>query len=247
MNPRIIAGILLPCCAIAWFFQPRPRPIETYGDAKHALENDIIQDHRETLYCGATFDRHKNIIPPPGFVAGSHKNRSRRMEWEHVVPAENFGRAFVEWREGDPLCVSHGKPYKGRRCAEKASAEYRRMERDMYNLYPAIGSVNAARGNRQYAELPDVTPKLETCGAKIEGSRFEPPDRAKGRVARASLYMAAQYPACKLSARQKKLFEAWDRLFPVDKWECARTKRIEKIQGNENIFVKKPCRAARLW
>ncbi|MDM8522801.1 endonuclease [Desulfococcaceae bacterium HSG8] len=29
----------------------------------------------------------------------------------------------------------------------------------------------------------------------------------------------------------KKLFDAWDRSDPVDKWECERCKRIEKIQG----------------
>lgn len=28
------------------------------------------------------------------------------MEWEHIVPAENFGRAFREWRVGDPACVN---------------------------------------------------------------------------------------------------------------------------------------------
>ena len=79
----------------------------------------------------------------------SHVKRVNRAETEHIVPAENFGRTFSEWREGHPLCVhSDGNPYKGRKCAELANAEFGQMEADMHNLYPAIGSVNAARAIR---------------------------------------------------------------------------------------------------
>ena len=34
----------------------------------------------------------------------------------------------------------------------------------------------------------------------------------------------------------------WNSEFPVDEWECIRAKRIEAIQGNENLFVKEPCK-----
>jgi len=82
-----------------------------------------------------------------------HEKRAAKVEWEHAVPAENFGRVFVEWREGDALCASkNGKPFKGRRCAEKVSMKYRYMRADMYNLFPAIGAMNAVRNNRQYTE-----------------------------------------------------------------------------------------------
>jgi len=40
---------------------------------------------------------------------------------------------------------------------------------------------------------------------------------------------------------------AWDRQYPVDAWECTRAKRIEKLQDNENKFVKQPCVASGLW
>ena len=33
-------------------------------------------------------------------------------------------------------------------------------------------------------------------------------------------------------------------MYPVDAWECLRAKRIERIQGNENPFVKEACRKA---
>ena len=73
------------------------------------------------------------------------------------MPAENFGRAFKEWREGDGRCTNEkGHFYKGRRCAEKMSAEYRLMQADMYNLFPAVGAVNAIRSNYNYELLPGV-------------------------------------------------------------------------------------------
>lgn len=129
---------------------------------------------------------------------------------------ENFGRAFPEWRDGSPECIDNrGKAFKGRKCAEKANMTFRYMQSDMHKLFPAIGSVNTVRGNRQYSELAgDVS--FGSCPAKVDGNRFEPPDQAKGQVARAALYMDREYPQYRLSAQQKRLFEAWDRKFPPD-------------------------------
>ncbi|PKG37726.1 endonuclease I, partial [Psychromonas sp. Urea-02u-13] len=87
--------------------------ITSFSKAKKNLETKVYQNHRETLYCGAIFDSKKNITPPNGFTSVKHVKRSKRVEWEHVVPAENFGRTFIEWREGDKQCVtSKGKSYK---------------------------------------------------------------------------------------------------------------------------------------
>lgn len=120
--------------------------IESFNQAKKLLEQKVYFDHRETFYCRATFDSKKNVTLPKGFTTEKHEKRAHRVEWEHVVPAENFGRAFAEWRDGDEECVrSNGKPFKGRACAEKANQEFRYMQADLYNLYPAIGAVNAVR------------------------------------------------------------------------------------------------------
>ena len=34
------------------------------------------------------------------------------------------------------------------------------------------------------------------------------------------------------------MFVSWDKQEPVDAWERERNKRIEKLQGNRNLFVK---------
>lgn len=79
--------------------------IDSFNKAKKLLEREVYFDHRVTIYCNALFDEEKNITIPKGFVAPKHEKRSKRIEWEHIVPAENFGRTFLEWREGDPQCV----------------------------------------------------------------------------------------------------------------------------------------------
>ena len=106
---------------------------DSFSKSKAALEEQVYFDHRETLYCGAQFDAHKNVTLPAGFKTDKYPKRAMKVEWEHVVAAENFGRSFKEWREGHPSCVnSKGKPFKGRRCAELANKEYRLMQADMY-------------------------------------------------------------------------------------------------------------------
>ena len=222
--------------------------IDSFSKAKKILERQVYFDHRVTLYCGASFDEKKNIDLPDVFFPEKHQKRASKVEWEHAVPAENFGRAFEEWREGHPQCVNRkGKAFKGRACAEKVNADYRHMQADMYNLFPAIGAVNAVRGNMQYSELPSAQSFFGTCEAKVDGNRFEPPARAKGQVARTALYMAESYDKYRLSHQQEQLFNAWNKMYPVDQWECTRAKRIEKLQGNENRFVKEPCQQAGLW
>lgn len=91
---------------------------DSFSKAKRMLEREVYQDNRVTIYCGAKFDSKKHITPPTGFTTTKHVKRAKKVEWKHVVPAENFGRAFSEWREGHAQCVNNkGKSFKGRKCA----------------------------------------------------------------------------------------------------------------------------------
>ena len=223
---------------------------DSFNKAKKTLERQVYYDHRITLYCGAAFDeKKKNVTLPEGFTASKHAKRAGKVEWEHVVPAENFGQTFAEWREGDPRCVDNrGKAFKGRKCAEKVNREYRFMQADLYNLYPAVGAVNALRQNYNFQMLPGEKPDFGSCEMKIADRKAEPPVRARGAIARTYKYMADAYgPRYRMSRQQTQLMDAWDKMYPVDAWECTRAKRIEALQGNGNAFVKAPCQAAGLW
>lgn len=212
------------------------------------LEKEVYKHHRETIYCGASFDSQKNIIPPKGFKTTKYVKRAKKVEWEHVVPAENFGRAFSEWRDGHEECVNNkGKAFKGRRCAEKVNMEYRYMQADMFNLYPAIGAVNALRQNYNFTMLPGVESDFGTCAMKIDNKKAEPPEEARGRISRTYMYMDQSYPRYSMSKQQTQLMEVWDKQHPVNKWECDRAKTITELQGNENSIVKSRCTTLGLY
>ena len=215
----------------------------SFDQAKRDMKSFVYYDHPETFYCHVHFDDHNKVELPEDFETPKYKNRAGRMEWEHIVPAENFGRAFKEWREGHPDCVnSKWEPYKGRRCAYKTNIQFRIMQADMYNLYPSVGAVNAVRSNYNFAELPeDVDFIIDACNFKVLGHKVEPADMSKGEIARTYLYFDSEYPTYNMSKKSRRLMEGWNVLYPVTPWECTRAKRIEEIQGNPNPFVKEPC------
>ena len=221
---------------------------ESFSTAKKTLLTHVYFDHHETLYCGASFSDDKRVLPLTGFRSEKYKKRAKRIEWEHVVPAENFGRTFVEWRKGDKACVnSKGKAFKGRKCADKTNNEYRLMQADMFNLYPAIGSVNALRSNYSFTLLPQASSDFGRCKMKIDNKKAEPPIIARGRIARSYLYMEETYSHYKMSKKQRALMTAWSTQFPVNQWECVRAKRITQLGGGENYQVQNECVKKKMW
>jgi deoxyribonuclease I len=216
--------------------------IDSFSKAKRLLEKQVYNNHRITLYCGATFDASKKVTAPEGFSTTKYVKRAKKIEWEHVVPAENFGRTFSEWRDGHKQCVnSKGKSFKGRRCAEKVNTEYRFMQADMFNLYPAIGAVNALRSNHNFTMLPAAQSDFGRCAMKIDDSKAEPPEIARGQIARTYLYMENTYKRYSMSKAQRQLMNAWDKMYPVDAWECTRAEKISKLQKNQNDVVESRC------
>ncbi len=205
---------------------------------------EIHKEHPYTIYCNCKYSGKLIDLKSCGYSPKNQPKRAVRLEWEHVVPAENFGKSFKEWREGSPQCRSNGKPFKGRKCAE-TNADFSQMEADLYNLWPEIGELNGLRNNFSMAELGAEKSNrgdFGDCKAKIEDRKFEPMPFSKGRVARVYMYMDQTYPGHGIiSEKNKKLFEAWDKLHPVDEWECKRAKKIAEIQKNENGILKSRC------
>lgn len=220
---------------------------ESFELAKRRLYREVYYDAPRTWYCGFPFDpEERDITLPRNWHTPLYRERARRVEAEHVVPAENFGKFFPAWRIGDPQCLDGNGMYKGRRCAEKADKTFRLMHADLHNLFPVSGAVNAMRSNYRYVEIPGkkIAPAFRGCDMYIiRGKRIaEPPDAVKGQAARATLYMAGAYAGhFRLSLAQERLMRAWDRKYSVTREECVRSARKEKIQGNANPYVKEPC------
>lgn len=218
--------------------------IRNFREASKVLPH-IFQDHNTTLYCGCSYTNKTVDLKSCGYLPQKDFKRAQRIEWEHIVPAHAFGQAFVEWREGSKKCFDRKKKrfYKGRKCA-RTNALFAKMEGDLNNLYPEVGELNGLRSNYSMAMIP-YSPKVITfgkCTAKIEDRKFDPMDPAKGIVARTYMYMDQTYPGRGIiSNKNAKLFEAWNKMYPVTAWECMRAKRIEMFQKTENLVLKSLC------
>nr|WP_210472307.1 endonuclease [Vibrio crassostreae] len=218
--------------------------IASFSKAKRILQKEIYNKNNDmrTIYCEALFDDKKNITLPDGYKTDKYRSRLKKYETEHVLPAENFGRTFSEWREGHPKCInSKGKLFKGRRCAEKVNLDYRLMQSDLYNLYPSIGATNAARQNYNFTMLPQAKSSFGSCDMRIEDRKVQPPEHSRGKIARVYMYFEQAYSRYSMSDSQRKLMSAWDKQYPVTDFECRRTALIEEKQGNTNVVVKSRC------
>lgn len=146
-------------------------------------------------------------------------NRTRTIEFEHIMPAYNFGQHLPCWQKG------------GRRAC-KNDKTFNLMEADPRNLVPAIGEINGDRSNFRYAEAPKniVYNQYGNCMVytDFKEKRFYPANYSKGLIARTYLYMSETYNI-RLSNQERKLMEAWDKMYPKDEYEKARDNAIAKI------------------
>lgn len=222
----------------------------SFNKSKKQLKK-VYRGHQVTFYadCKYNYKNKKNMIDRKscGYKPrnertkkGNVNQRARRIEWEHVIPAENFGRQFSCWRDGNSKCVKKsGKKYKGRKCCSKVNKKFKSMEADMHNLVPAIGELNADRSNFRFGMIAGEQRRYGNSidfEIDFKKRRAEPKDDIKGNIARTYFYFEDRY-GMKISKKDKKLLKAWDKLDPVDKWELERNKRITKVQGNGNKFI----------
>ncbi|MFT4058374.1 MAG: endonuclease, partial [Legionella sp.] len=193
-------------------------------------------DHPQTVYCQCTYKEKTVYLASCGMQEADSKKRAHRIEWEHIMAAEHFGKQFACWRE--PLCQSpNGKAYKGRRCCQKMDERFRHIEAELYNLWPEVGLINQARSNYRFGVLPNHDSYMG-CTIKIDkfSRRVEPADEAKGVVARAYLFMA-EYYHLSLSSSQRQLFEAWNQQFPPNAWEHTWGNQVAAIEGYPNPYI----------
>lgn len=232
--------------------------IESFKRAKKELRK-IYKGSHPALYCGCKFTGRHVDRNKCGYKPQHNDAKAKRIHWEHVVPASAFGRNFAAWTKGHPSCRNGKRTFKGRKCARRASAEFRRMEADMHNLYPAEGELETARKNLQMGIIAGEKRMYGACDVEYTRYTIEPRPAVRGDIARAYLYMAKTYPKyMTLSLKQRTMFENWAKEDPVDQWEKTRNSRIAYVQGNSNSEIgnakvtannKKPpvARAPRVW
>ncbi len=139
---------------------------------------------------------------------------------------------------------------------QSMGAETGNANSDMHHLYATNNTVNSARSNWPYAEVPEANvttwyrlgssrstkpPADAEEYSKFGTTTFEPRDAHKGHVARAIFYFYTIYKAQSTASffeGMKQTLLKWHSLFPVDSSEHARTLKIAAYQsGKANPFI----------
>ncbi len=107
-------------------------PPSSFSAAKREAVK-IYADHPTSFYCGCDIKwQGKKGIPDLascGYQVRKQEKRASRIEWEHVVPAWQFGHQRQCWQNG------------GRKNCTRNDNVFKSMEADLHNLTPAIGEV----------------------------------------------------------------------------------------------------------
>lgn len=203
----------------------------SFSKSKYILGTQVYTDYRTAFYSGCRFRQYqKKLVPVKSsctYTPRKNANRGKRIEWEHVVPAWQFGHQLQCWQNG------------GRAHCRDTNRAFRQMEADLHNLVPAIGEINGDRSNYRFQMIPgearlygkDINMEID-----FKQRRAEPPEAVFGDIARIYFYMQEKY-GFKLSAAQDRLFRSWNNADPVDSWEEKRNRLLTQIQGNHNPFV----------
>jgi len=133
------------------------------------------------------------------------------------------------------LLLRHFGCITARQCASKPG--FNEVADDLHNLYPIQRSVEIDRRGSQFGDLPPDSRESD-CGYQMSFQTFEPPDHAKGNVARAMLYMHRQHSLPLVGTME--MYQRWHRLDPPDDNEIARNRAIGRIQGNTNPYIDNP-------
>ncbi|ATC96268.1 deoxyribonuclease I [Pseudoalteromonas tunicata] len=182
--------------------------VANFEAAKKLLKQQVGHDTK-TLYCGCAIKKVGKELKPDakscGYVprkpitkSGLPNVRATRIEWEHIVPAWEFGHQLQCWQQG------------GRANCRKKSEKFRLMEADINNLAPAIGEINGDRSNFRFGMLSQPADQYGQCQVKIDFKQrvVEPPLASRKQIAEAYFYMQKTYQL-KISDKQQKLFNVW--------------------------------------
>jgi deoxyribonuclease-1 len=69
---------------------PQNNQITSFSKSKKLLLN-LYKDNSVTLYCGCSFKGKRPNLTSCSYIPKKNKKRADRIEWEHVVPAHEFG------------------------------------------------------------------------------------------------------------------------------------------------------------
>lgn len=182
-----------------------------YRQALKILWTKVYPQKGNTLYCHQKFST-KN-----------RQERKKHVNAEHVFP--------MAWVAKDLKCGT-------RKQCQRKSKQFRHIESDLHNIYPALIKVNKARSSYRFGDVAGEKRRFGSCDFEVDKKYriAEPRPAVRGEVARAMLYIEYQY-GLKLHKKTKALMLKWDKEDPPSKEEKRRAKIIRQEQGKENPFI----------
>ena len=206
-----------------------------FSQSKKILLKQIYPDHQKTFYCENSYKldivdgKEKTvIINDINRYSPRKPNRpeSKFVNWEHVMPASKLGSTLVCWKNG------------GRKACRNDTL-FKKMESDMHNLVPSIAELNSDRGNFEFGDKLPTPEQYGQCRFEVDfkAKRAYPREDIRGDIARIYFYMSDKYNI-NLSKQERRMMEVWDKQDPIDEWERIKNKRVEKLQGNANPYIK---------
>ncbi|WP_404948379.1 endonuclease [Shewanella sp. SR44-3] len=227
--------LLCLCCTLITFQSHSAEHASSFRQAKKLAQHIYLTDlPLASFYCGCDIKvdgkKWQPLFKNCGFKVRKQLKRAQRIEWEHVVPAWEFGHQMQCWQQG------------GRKFCSKNNKEFNKMEADLHNLVPAIGEVNGDRSNYRFSEWNGRANQYGRCDMLVnfKDRKVQPPSNTRGAIARSYFYMQQRY-GMRISSSQAKLFTAWDKQYAVNSIECKRDRLIAQSQGNHNEFVRQSC------
>ena len=119
------------------------------------------------------------------------------------------------------------------------------MRSDLHHLMATFMHPNSVRGALPFGMVRGTPDYENKAGAKRGDGVFEPPDAAKGRVARKLLYFYTRYKDTRAFGRTSAAFWnrqipillEWNRAFPPSAAEARFNDLVEEYQGNRNPYI----------
>lgn len=202
-----------------------PDAPRTFSEAKK-VGWGIYADRPVDFYCGCAFKGNKINMASCGYIPRKQPKRAARVEWEHIVPAWVIGHQRQCWQKG------------GRKRCTASDPIFSKAEADLHNLVPVVGEVNGDRSNYGFGMLSEKPTQYGACPFVVNFKQRTamPPEYSRGPIARTYLYMSERYQL-RLSKQDRRLYDIWNRQYPVSEWEQWRNRSNACAQGNANRYV----------
>ena len=220
------------------------------GDALKSALNQIIRSHKAYRYSPCVWEILKEADEDP-----DNPNNVLTIYTGESIPKASQVSGHTRpntWNREHVWAKSHGFKSKGQHA-----------HTDAHHIVASNPDANSERGNLDFKAGGEPARKCSKC--RKGADTWEPPDSAKGAVARMMLYMAVRYEGgdssrvgdLELVNRGTEIGESrfghldelldWHCRFPPDEREIRRNVVVHSWQGNRNPFVDRPEFAEAIW